>query len=164
MSERFFADYKKYIVLPVDEQTVGKKVFEPQDYSSHFILTLSIFEPVISNWEQASKHEINVIESIEQVLSNFNEKCQGTYHLKLLELEEDKTYFVLALSCKEKIETEEAEFQISNIVEKMISNPFYIGQSWYKFTSEKGRVERKLFYFCFKEYTYEIERETETTG
>lgn len=154
MSDHFFADYKKYIVVP-EELKVGKKVFNPNDYSSHYILTLSIFESSITSWEQAEKYDVNVIESIERVLADFNKKYHDTYHLKLLELAEDNIYFVVALSIKEKVEPDEAEFQISHIVEKMISNSFYIGESWYKFSSEKGRVERKLFCFTFKEYQFE---------
>ncbi|MBM4762756.1 hypothetical protein [Bacillus sp. B15-48] len=153
MSIRFFADYKKYIVPPLNEQKVSEKVFEPHDFSSHYILTLSIFEPVISNWAEASRHDIDVYESIKQVLTDFNEKYFQRYHLQLLELEDDKAYFVLALSIRDNIEREVAEKEIEKIIDKKISNPFYIGQSWYKFTSEKGRVERKLFCFSFKEYT-----------
>jgi len=154
MSNRFFADYKKFIVVPEQEEKYSDKGFDPHEFASHFILTLSIFDPVISSWAESSKHEIDVEKSIEHVLEGFNERYHGVYHLKLLELEMDKTYFVLALSVKDKIEPEQAEFGISNIIEKMISNPFYIGQSWYKFTSEKGRVERKLFCFSFKEYAF----------
>ncbi|MCM3669387.1 hypothetical protein M3181_10310 [Mesobacillus maritimus] len=159
MSNRFFADYKKYIVIPREEHKFSDKGFDPHEFASHFILTLSIFDPVISSWKQASKHDINVEESITKVLDVFNQRNHGTYHLKLLEMEEDKTYFVLALSVKERIKPEHAEFEISDIIEKQISNPFYIGQSWYKFTSEKGRVERKLFCFSFKEYVYQLAAE-----
>lgn len=154
MSNGFFADYKKFIVIPKEEEKFSAKGFDPHEFASHFILTLSIFDPVISSWAEASKHDIEVEKSIDHVLDVFNQRNHGIYHLKLLELEKDKTYFVLALSVKDKIELGQAEFEISNIIERMISNPFYIGQSWYKFTSEKGRVERKLFCFSFKEYTY----------
>lgn len=156
MSNHFFADYKKFIVIPQVEQRFSEKGFDPHEFASHFILTLSIFEPVIFSWAQASKHDIEVTESVEHVLEVFNHRNHGLYHLKLLELDADKTYFVLALSVKDKIKSEQAEFEIGNIIEKMITNPFYIGQSWYKFTSEKGRVERKLFCFSFKEYVSEL--------
>jgi len=156
MSNHFFADYKKYIVIPKIEQRLSEKGFDPQTFACHYILTLSIFDPVISSWAQASKHDIEVDKSIEHVLEVFNHRNYGEYHLKLLELDEDKTYFVLALSAKDKIESDQAEFEVSNIIEKMLTNPFYIGQSWYKFTSEKGRVERKLFCFSFKEYVSDL--------
>jgi hypothetical protein len=156
MSNCFFADYKKFIVIPKGEEKFSEKGFDPNEFASHFILTLSIFDPVISNWAEASKHDIEVQKSIEHVLDSFNLRNHGVYHLKLLELEKDKLYFVLALSIKDKIEPEQAEFEISSIIDKMISNPFYIGQSWYKFTSEKGRVERKLFSFSFKEYAFNL--------
>ncbi|SEN21916.1 hypothetical protein SAMN05192533_11072 [Mesobacillus persicus] len=159
MSTQFFADYKKYIVIPVEKPEFSKKSFDPREYASHYILTLSIFEPVICNWTQASKHEIDVKKSIEDVLTVFNQKHYGQFHLELLEIVEDKTYFVVALSVKNTVEPQQAEFEISNIVDKMISNPFYIGQSWYKLTSEKGRVERKLFSFSFKEYAFNRQAE-----
>jgi hypothetical protein len=156
MSNRFFADYKKFIVIPKQDEKFSEKGFDPHEFASHFILTLSIFDPVISSWAEASKHDIDVEKSIENVLDGFNQRNHGVYHLKLLELEKDHTYFVLALSVKDKIDPGQADFEISNIIEKMISNPFYIGQSWYKFTSEKGRVERKLFCFSFKEYALNL--------
>lgn len=156
MSNRFFADYKKFIVIPKQDEKFSEKGFDPHEFASHFILTLSIFDPVISSWTEASKHDIDVEKSIEHVLDVFNTRNHGVYHLKLLELEMDHTYFVLALSVKDKINPGQAEFEISNIIEKMITNPFYIGQSWYKFTSEKGRVERKLFCFSFKEYALNL--------
>jgi hypothetical protein len=156
MSNRFFADYKKFIVIPKQDEKFSEKGFDPHEFASHFILTLSIFDPVISSWAEASKHDIDVEKSIEHVLDVFNQRNHGVYHLKLLELEMDHTYFVLALSVKDKIDPGQAEFEISNIIEKMISNPFYIGQSWYKFTSEKGRVERKIFCFSFKEYALNL--------
>ena len=155
MKGSFFADYKKYIVIPQEEQKVSEKAFDPQEYASHFILTLSIYEPVVCNQIEARKHEIDVEKSIERVLTNFNQKHRGAYLLQLLELEDDKPYFVLALSSEKRIEKAEAESQLTDIIEKLITNPFYIGQGWYKLISEKGRVERKLFCFSYKEYTYE---------
>jgi hypothetical protein len=154
MSEGFFADYKKFIIIPEEEHKVGKKAFDPGDYASHYILTLSIFDAVISEWRQAAKHDIDVEQSIHNVLTEFNLKHYSTYHLQLLELDMEKSYFVLALSSRNPIEAEAAETRVGDIVEKMISNPFYIGQS-----CERGRVERKLFSFSYKEYTYEIKGE-----
>lgn len=151
MNGNFFADYKSYIVVPKDQE-VSKEEFDPEDYATYYILTLSLYDSLISSWSEAEKHEIEVEKSIETVLEEFNRKQKGCYHLQKLELESDKPYFVLALSCKTKIENEEATEYISYIVEKMISNPFYIGQSWYKLIGEKGRIERKLFSFSFKEY------------
>ncbi|WP_121613256.1 hypothetical protein [Mesobacillus foraminis] len=159
MSERFFADYKKFIIIPEEEHKVGKKAFDPGDYASHYILTLSIFDAVISEWRQAAKHDIDVKQSVHSVLTEFNLKHYSNFHLQLLELDMDKSYFVLALSSRNQIEAEAAQTRVSDIVEKMITNPFYIGQSWYKLTSERGRVERRLFSFSYKEYTYEFKDE-----
>jgi hypothetical protein len=93
MSNHFFADYKKFIVIPKQDEKFSEKGFDPHEFASHFILTLSIFDPVISSWTEASKHEIEVEKSIEHVLDTFNQRNHGVYHLNLLELEEDKTYF-----------------------------------------------------------------------
>ncbi|MDQ0219586.1 hypothetical protein ELQ35_18820 [Peribacillus cavernae] len=150
MSGSFFADYKKFIVLP--EEEVSKEEFDPQNYATFYIVTLSLYDSLLTNWREANKYEIEVEKSIETVLEEFNRKQRGIYNLQILELESDNSYFVLALSCKSKIENEEANDRISHILEKILSNPFYIGQGWYKLIGEKGRIERKLFCFSFKEY------------
>jgi hypothetical protein len=155
MSKSFFADYKKYIVIPEEEKKVGKKAFDPRDFARHFILTLTIYQPVIETWAHAEKFSIEVNKSIEKVLEDFNRKHQGAFHLELLELEDDQLYFVLALSCRDQVEEEKTEGLIVQVVERLLTNPFYIGQSWYNLTSERGRVERKLFCYSYREYTYD---------
>lgn len=50
MNENFFADYKKFIVVPEDETKVGKEEYDPKKYAAHYILTLSIFNSRIANW------------------------------------------------------------------------------------------------------------------
>src|SRR5436305_7872698 len=149
MSENFFADYKKFIVVPEDENRVGKEVYDPKNYSAYYILTLSIFNSRISTWRDASKFEIDVEKSIKTVLLDFNQKQRGIYHLQLLELDRFKNYFILALSSKTKFEQEEENERISFIIDKMLTNPFYVAQNWFNLIGEKGRVERKLFYWSF---------------
>ncbi|WP_299088481.1 hypothetical protein [uncultured Metabacillus sp.] len=155
MSKDFFANYKEYIMIPKQEETVKQKKFDPEDYASHFILTLSLYDSLLSSWNEAEKYEVDVNKSIEKVLKQMNQSHEGVYHFQLLEFETDKSYFVLSLSCKEKIEEKEAEACISYIIEKIISNPFYVRHSWFRLIGNKGRVKRKLFCFSFKEYIYE---------
>jgi hypothetical protein len=159
MNENFFADYKNFVVIPSEKQTVGNERFDPKDYSSYYILTVSLYDSLLSNWKDANKYEIDVKKSIDIVLDEFNKKQKGMNHLQLLEFENDKSYFVMALSCKNKFEKQEENNRISNYIEKLISNPFYIGQNWYKLIGHKGRNERKLFSFSIKEYTIEMEFE-----
>ncbi|PLR91106.1 hypothetical protein [Bacillus sp. T33-2] len=163
MSENFFADYKNYIVIPLEEKKTGKKAFDPADYATFYILTLSLYDSLLTNWKDASKYEIEVEKSIKKVLEDFNRSQNGIYHLQLLELDDTQSYFVLALSCKDKIEKDEANDYIAYIIEKLLSNRFYIGQHWYRVTGERGRIERKLFCFSFKEYTMSDKRVTSST-
>jgi hypothetical protein len=155
MVENFFADYKKFIVAPEDEKRVGKEVFDPKNYAAYYILTLSIFNSRISTWRDASKYDIDVEKSIKTVLKDFNQKQCERYHLQLLELDKFKNYFVLALSSKTKFEPGEENDRISFIIDKMLTNPFYVGQEWFNLIGERGRVERKLFCCSFKEYVVE---------
>ncbi|MFC0271743.1 hypothetical protein ACFFIX_09780 [Metabacillus herbersteinensis] len=152
MNGNFFANYKEFIIYPLEEQKVNKE-FDPQEYATHYILTLSLYDSLLSNWGEANKYEVEVKESIEKVLEEFNNTQKEIYNLQVLELESDKSYFVLSLSCKTKIENQEANDRISHIVDKIISNPFYVGQSWFRLIGDKGRVIRKLFCFSFREYT-----------
>ncbi|PLT33424.1 hypothetical protein [Bacillus sp. V5-8f] len=150
MDGNFFADYKKFIVLP--EEEVSKEEYNPKDYASYYILTISLYDSLISSWREATKHEIDIEKSIETVLEEFNQRQKKAYHLQLLELGDTKPYFILALSCKSKFEDGETDARIFYFIDKMISNSFYVGQSWYKLIGEKGRVERKLFCYSFREY------------
>lgn len=153
MKENFFADYKKFIVVPIDEEQVGKEEFDPLKYASYYILTLSLFNSRISTWREAQKFEIDIEKSIKRVLEDFNSRQRGHFHLQLLELERNSNYFVLALSSKEKIPSEDAEERIAYIIDKQVSNPFYVAENWYKLIGEKGRMARKLFCSSFREYT-----------
>ncbi|WML39206.1 hypothetical protein RCG19_18775 [Neobacillus sp. OS1-2] len=152
MNENFFADYKKFIVTPVNEKTNGNEVFDPKNYASHYILTLTIYNSRLSSWRDASKYEIDVEKSIKTVLKEFNQRQTGKYHLELLELDRFKNYFVLALSSKTKIETNEENDRIYFVVDRILTNPFYVGQRWFNLIGEKGRVERKLFCCSFMKY------------
>lgn len=152
MIDNFFSDYKKFIVLPEDKKGVDNEVFNPKNYAAYYILTLSIFDSRLSTWRDASKYEIDVEKSIKTVLKDFNQMQREKYHLQLLELDKFKNYFILALSSKTKFKTGEENVSISYIIDKMLTNPFYVGQSWFNLIGEKGRVERKLFCCSFKEY------------
>lgn len=152
MSENFFADYKKFIVEPENSNLTYKDVYDPQNYAAYYILTLSIFNSRLTSWREASKYEIDVEKSIKTVLADFNKKQQGTYHLQLLELDKFKNYFILALSTKTKFEPNEENDRISIIIDKMLTNPFYVSQNWFNMIGEKGRVERKLFCWSYREY------------
>lgn len=155
MIENFFADYKNYIVVQEDEKQDGNKVFDPKNFAAYYILTLSIFDSRLSTWKDACKFEIDVEKSIKTVLSDFNQMQRETYHLQLLELDKFKNYFILALSSKIKFNPGEEKNRIDYIIDKILTNPFYIGQSWYNLIGDKGRVARKLFCCSFKEYVVE---------
>jgi uncharacterized protein YozE (UPF0346 family) len=154
MIENFFADYKNYIVVPEDEKQVNE-VFDPQKYDAYYILTLTIFDSRLSTWKDAIKFEIDVEKSIKTVLKDFNQMQREKYHLQLLELDKFKNYFILALSSKTKFNPGEENDRISHIIDKILTNPFYVGQSWFNLIGEKGRVARKLFCCSFKEYVLE---------
>ena len=154
MNHHFFADYKKYVVFPDEENKGRNKAFDPHDFASHFIVTLTIYQPVIECWQQAEKFSIDIKSSLEAVLAAFNGKHRGIWHLELLELDEQSLYIVLALSSKEEVPEGEAENLIFQVIERQLSNPLYIGQSWYQLTNERGRVERKLFCSSFRKYNF----------
>lgn len=155
MIENFFADYKKFIVEPEDENRVVNEVFDPKNYAAYYILTLSIFDSRVLTWKDANKFDIDVEKNIKTVLWDFNQKQRGQYHLQLLELDMSKNYFILALSTKTKFNAEEENKRISYIIDKLLTNPFYVAQNWFNLIGEKGRVERKLFCCSFKEYVVE---------
>ncbi|TWE08182.1 hypothetical protein FB550_101196 [Neobacillus bataviensis] len=160
MIENFFADYKKFIVVPEDENRVAD-VYDPKNYAAFYILTLSIFDSRLSTWKDASKFEIDVEKSIKTVLKDFNHKQREKYHLQLLELDKFKNYFILALSSKIKFNPEEEKDRIAYIIDHILTNPFYVGQSWFNLIGEKGKVARKLFSCSFKEYVLEDQNNTE---
>lgn len=151
MKGDFFSNYEKFIILPTDEQKANQE-FNAGEYGSHFILTLSLYDSLIESWSEASKFEIEIEMSLQKVLEDFNRKQGDSYHVQLLELVSDKSYFVMALSCKNKIENEDAEDRISYVLDILLSNHFYVGQSWYRLIGDKGRIKRKLFTYSYKEY------------
>jgi hypothetical protein len=155
MIENFFADYKNYIVVPEDEKQDGNKLFDPKKFAANYILTLSIFDSRLTTWKDASKFEIDIEKSIKTVLSDFNQMQREKYHLQLLELDKFKNYFILALSSKTKFNPGEEKNRIDYIIDKILTNPFYIGQGWYNLIGDKGRVARQLFCCSFKEYVPE---------
>lgn len=155
MIENFFADYKKFIVEPEDEKRVINEVYNPKNFAAYYILTLSIFDSRLATWKDASKYELDIEKSIKTVLKDFNQNQREHYHLQLLELDKFKNYFILALSTKTKYNSEEAKDKISFIIDRILTNPFYVGQNWFNLIGEKGRVARKLFCWSFKEYKVE---------
>ncbi|MFK9095217.1 hypothetical protein [Bacillus salipaludis] len=154
MIENFFANYKKFIVEPEEEKRVVHE-FDPKKYAAFYILTLSIFDSRLTTWKDASKYDIDVEKSIKTVLRNFNQMQREKYHLQLLELDRFKNYFILALSSKTKFSPEGEKDGIASIIDKLLTNPFYVGQGWFNLIGEKGRIERKLFCCSFKEYVVE---------
>ncbi|ULT59325.1 hypothetical protein L1999_12685 [Neobacillus drentensis] len=155
MMEDFFADYKRYIVEPEDEKRVENKVFDPKNFAAYYILTLSIFDSRLMTWNDASKFGIDVEKSIKTIVGDFNQKQSEKYHLQLLELDPLKNYFILALSSKTKFNPGEEKDGIAYIIDRFLTNPFYVGQGWFNLIGEKGRVARKLFCCSFKEYVWE---------
>ncbi|MED1203239.1 hypothetical protein [Heyndrickxia acidicola] len=152
MSENFFADYKKFVVIPKDEMRVGQEEFDPKDYAAYYILTLSLFDAQIPTWRDAGKYEIDVEKSIKSALGGINQLRRGSYHFQLLELDKFSNYFVLAVSSKTAIESGKEHERIGYIVQNILTNPFYVGQNWFKLTGDKGKRDRKLFCFSFKQY------------
>lgn len=153
--DNFFADYKKFIVEPEDEKTVVNEAYDPNKYAAYYILTLSLFDSRLTTWKDAYKFEIDVKESIGTVLMDINQKQREKYHLQLLELDQSKNYFILALSSKTKFDQAEEKDSISFIVDYILTNPFYIGQNWFNLIGHKGKVARKLFNCSYKEYVVE---------
>ncbi|MDQ6598720.1 hypothetical protein [Bacillus salipaludis] len=164
MNDNFFTDYKNFIVVPEEVKQAGKEGFEPKSYAAHYIVTLSIYDSRLSALRDASKYEIDVEKSIKAVLKDFNQMQSKRYHLQLLELDKFKNYFILALSTKIKFEPEEENEQVSFIIDKMLMNSFYVGQSWFNLIGEKGKVERKLFCWSFKEYKMENQDNSKIDG
>ncbi len=152
MNHQFFADYKKYIVFPDEEKNGRNKAFDPHDFASHFIVTLTVYQPVIDCWQQAGKFGIDIKAGLEAVIAAFNGKHRGSWHIELLELDEQSPYIVLALSSKQEVADAAADNFIHQIVERQLTNPLYIGQLWYQLTNERGRIERKLFSSSFRKY------------
>ncbi|MEH7416847.1 hypothetical protein V7266_16300 [Neobacillus drentensis] len=72
-----------------------------------------------------------------------------------------KNYFILALSLKTKLNPNEEKDRITYIIDHILTNPFYVGQSWFNLIGEKGKVARKLFSCSFKEYAMEEQNHSE---
>ncbi|WP_026695793.1 hypothetical protein [Peribacillus kribbensis] len=152
MTAKFFADYDKFIVVPADENHDSVKTFNPQEFATHYILTLSLFDSLLQKWSDADKYEIDIEKSIDNVLKEFNKSQRKMYYLQLLEFDKEKPYFVLALSSRIKPEDTDDQGCVSYVVEKLLSNPFYIGERWYVFIGDRGRIERRIFRYSYKEY------------
>ncbi|PEJ60545.1 MULTISPECIES: hypothetical protein [unclassified Bacillus (in: firmicutes)] len=154
MTEDFFADYEKFVVPPLYQYKFDKLKFNPKEYAMYYILTVSLNDAQITNWDDATKYNIDVRKSIDHVLEEFNERKGGKYFLQLLEFDNEKPYFVVALSFKNKIEKEKIKDIISKYIEQLVANSFYIGQNWYWLIGQKGKRDRKLFNISIKEFTH----------
>lgn len=153
MSENFFDKYQEFVVAPPDEKADRTEPFNPQGYTKHYILTFSLFDSLISCWREAKKYHIDVRKSLEKAVGHFNKK-NGSVHLQILELEEEKAYFVLALSCATTEENEEeVPPAITSLLEKDFANDLLIGETWYQLIGFKGKFERRLFSYTSKAYT-----------
>ncbi len=148
MTDNFFENYQAFVVVPTEETDVTKEPFNPANYSKHFILTLSLYDPLISCWREARDLNIDIEKSLDRVVEEFNSKKKGSYRLHVLELEENKPYFVMALSCKTNIEQE----AIPSLLERDFFISLFVAESWYQLIGYRGKFERRLFTFTSKEY------------
>ncbi|KMZ40085.1 MULTISPECIES: hypothetical protein [Bacillales] len=155
MSDPFFSNYKAFVVVPADEKQMGPEPFSPNDYASHFILTFSLYDAVISSWREATKYKVQAKKGLSNVIEGFNAKRRGTARLHLLEMEEDQAYFVLALSLKIQKDNEKAVMEtITNLLDKDFATDLLIGETWYQIIGAKGKFERKLFSYNVQPYDY----------
>ncbi|ELK42729.1 hypothetical protein D478_06954 [Brevibacillus agri BAB-2500] len=77
----------------------------------------------------------------------------GDAYLQILEMEEDQSYFVLALSCKTASDQEQAVMnRITHLLEKDFATDLLIGETWYQLIGTKGKFERKLFSYSIQPY------------
>ncbi|GEB34679.1 MULTISPECIES: hypothetical protein [Brevibacillus] len=153
MSDRFFGNYKAFVVIPAKEKGAGPKAFDPSDYSRHFILTFSLYDSLITCWKEAGKFKVQPRQGLARVIDAFNLKHDGTAYLQMLEMEDDQPYFVLALSCKSAADHEQAAInRITQLLEKDFATDLLIGETWYQLIGAKGKFERKLFSYNIQPY------------
>ncbi|MEW9668379.1 hypothetical protein [Ammoniphilus sp. 3BR4] len=152
MGVKFFDNYKQFVTIPPEKKPEDELKFHPEDYDKYFIITVSLYNPLVSCWREANKYHIEIETSLNRVGEEFNKRHWGSDYLQVLELEEDKLYFVWALSCKSKKESKEnLQDRVSYFLEKL-SNSLYVGESWYQLIGDKGRINRQLFSYTWKEY------------
>jgi 3-methyladenine DNA glycosylase AlkD len=154
MNADFFANYKDFMVFPDDDEYSPKEEFIPQIYQAHYIITLSLVDSLISSWVEAAKLDIDLEKSLQKVIGEWNRREKRAHNMQLLELKEDTTYLVLALSFKTRIENdEEVSKKIETMIQKEFTNSLFIGERWYTLVGEQGKKHRRLFKLLFKEYT-----------
>lgn len=154
MSADFFANYKDFMVFPDDDEYSLKKEFIPQVYQAHYIITLLLMDSLLSSWMEAAKLDIDIKKSLQKVIDEWNRREKGAHNMQLLELKEDTTYLVLALSFKTRIDNdEEVSKEIETMIQKEFTNSLFIGERWYTLVGEQGKMNRRLFKLMFKEYT-----------
>lgn len=163
MSDNFFGHYKEFVVVPKEENEEGwEEAFVPEDYAMHFILTFSLYDSCISSWSEADKYHVNAENSLKKVVAELNAKRKNLLRLELLELADGKTYFVLALSWKDRKHDEQAvRDKIRTFLEKDFSTDLLIGEMWYQLIGAKGKFERRLFTYTMEKYvppSFEITR------
>lgn len=153
MSDRFFGNYKAFVVIPEKEQKGVPKAFDPSNYTRHFVLTFSLYDSLIANWKEASKFQVQPKQSLARVVNAFNLKHGDAVYLQVLEMEEDQSYFVLALSCKTAGDQEQADMnRINHLLEKDFATDLLIAETWYQLIGAKGKFERKLFSYSILPY------------
>ncbi|MED4784634.1 hypothetical protein [Brevibacillus choshinensis] len=154
MSENFFGHYKEFVVVPKEEKEEGmEEVFVPEDYASHYILTFSLYDSCISSWKEADKFHVNAENSLKKVVAQLNAKKKSLVRLELLEIDDEITYFVLALSWKEGNNNEQnMRGRIQVFLEKDFSTDLLIGETWYQLIGAKGKFERRLFTYTMEKY------------
>lgn len=154
MSENFFGQYKEFVVVPKEEKEEGmEEVFVPEDYACHYILTFSLYDSCISSWKDADKFHVDAINSLKKVVAELNAKKKNVVRLELLEIDDEKTYFVLALSWKEMRNNEQnVRDRIHTFLEKDFSTDLLIRETWYQLIGAKGKFERRLFTYTMEKY------------
>ncbi|MGN7470115.1 hypothetical protein [Brevibacillus sp. SAFN-007a] len=153
MSDRFFENYKAFVVLPEKERKAGPKAFDPSDYTRHFVLTCSLYDSLIANWKEAAKFKVEPRQGLARVIEAFNRKHGDDVYLQILEMEEDQSYFVLALSSATADDQEQEDTnRIVQLLEKDFACDLLIGETWYQLIGDKGKFERKLFSYSILPY------------
>ncbi|MFD2370985.1 hypothetical protein ACFSO0_13740 [Brevibacillus sp. GCM10020057] len=154
MSENFFGQYKEFVVVPKESKDEGGEgAFTPQDYAAHYILTFSLYDSGIACWREAAKFHVDVEKSLHKVVADLNTKKRAVLRLELLEIDPEKTYFVLALSWRGGEEEEPAVLaRIHSFLEKDFSTDLLIGERWYQLIGDKGKFERRLFVYTLEKY------------
>ncbi|MDF2684509.1 MAG: hypothetical protein K0R47_5699 [Brevibacillus sp.] len=154
MSENFFGHYKEFVVVPKGEKEEGiEEEFVPEDYASHYILTFSLYDSCISSWKEADKFHVDAEHSLKKVVAELNAKKKSLVRLELLEIDDEKMYFVLALSWKERKNSEQTvRDRVQSFLEKDFSTDLLIGETWYQLIGAKGKFERRLFTYTMEKY------------